>query len=97
MKALVRRAPSVYNVYSLAPSDFGGASGTALLGRGAISSGLTFRYVTDCAFSFQNNTASLTADGGAFTQSSTFTGTGDQANNFGNVIFATVRRTDGST
>jgi len=62
-------------VYSLAPSDFGGASGTALLGRGAISSGLTFRYVTDCAFSFQNNTASLTADGGAFTQSSTFTPT----------------------
>ncbi len=70
--ALTAKATSVTSTYPIAPSDFGGASGTALIGRGTISVGTTQRRVSDCKLTMTGATVTITADGGAFTRSATF-------------------------
>jgi hypothetical protein len=64
----------VYSQASIKASDFGGAAGTAMLGRGVLKNGNGASLVNDCSASVNGGTVTVTANAGAFTRSVTFTG-----------------------
>ena len=65
----------VFSQGNVKPSDFGGAAGTAMLGRGVLSNGNGgASLVNDCGVTVNAGTVSVSANGGAFSRSVTFTG-----------------------
>jgi hypothetical protein len=66
---------AVFSQGNVKASDFGGASGTAMLGRGILSNGSGgASLVNDCTVSVNGGTVTVSANAGAFSRSVTFTG-----------------------
>ena len=77
LAALSQKAGSaiVYSQANIKPSDFGGAAGTARLGRGILSNGNGgASLVNDCSVTIDAGTVTVSANAGAFSRSVTFTG-----------------------
>jgi hypothetical protein len=77
LAALSQKAGStiVYSQANIKASDFGGASGSAMLGRGILANGSGgATLVNDCTVSVNGGAVTVSANAGAFTRTVTFTG-----------------------